>query len=209
MDDLRFIAEDSTILGARKRQSCFSGEMPGLRRVIFGPGQMEKMCLCDISIAVDGNTCRYLKALDVASDLFIPVIFFGSVGYSLMVLQLARDSFILCYFYLPAIKLLNQSVFYGQAWHWMLKWLKMIFLAVSCAGYVQCHMWIDLKAISMLKNMKNNYLECCCKEFNFSASYAVSSGNAPKTDVFIWVCLLAVLPAVAGETQICTGQLAW
>lgn len=80
LDDLRFIAEARTILGARKRQSYFSEEMPGLQRVIFGPGQVEKMCSCQILVAVDGSTCRQLKELDVASDLFIPVIFFGSMG---------------------------------------------------------------------------------------------------------------------------------
>lgn len=67
-------------------------------------------------------------------------------------------------------------------------------------------MWIDLKAIGMLKYMKNNYRELLM--VNFFASYAVNSRSAPKAHVFIWFCLFAIVPAVAGETQISTGQLA-
>lgn len=95
---LRFIAEERAQLEARKRQSIFSGEMPGLQRGSFGWGQVEKLCLCQIPVAVDGSTSGQLKELVIAGGLFIPLRLFGSM---VVVLQLAWACWIVCYFLSP------------------------------------------------------------------------------------------------------------
>lgn len=76
-------------------------------------------------------------ARGIASDLAVPLLLLASMA-TCMVLQLTRDLFVLYYFYLLAMQLLNQFALYAR--HWVLKGLMMTLLAISCAGYIQCRM---------------------------------------------------------------------